>query len=294
MAWSVPLPTDATVGSTKHIADHNALRDAVSEVRSKVDGPDDKTIAATEHIAHYVIDDDASLTDAWPDRFRVTFAPEGGTDVPTFWLNEYGELRGSPAKVNTVGHRIFAALNAAGYTARSGTIPIMEVTDQRDGTRTTIFGVYKGGRVTMNRIEANETRTTANTTPWIVENMNYTVTTADADHMRIFIQGVMKFWMNEWGAIRGTSPYTWGDALVRAIRDNGDGITSGNALEVVDRRTGAPTAPANVMWGVGWVNGQVKQSGHVSGGVLTLEAGQTAANIAPTYPAGGLVVRKLA
>ena len=250
------------------------------------------TDPATENWASMTIEDDGSATSGWIDRFRVTFSPQSGVDRPTFWLNEYGEFRGMPGKDNTVAGRFFAAIDAAGYTARSGSVPVLEVTDQRDGTRTTIFGVYKGGRVTMTRIEANQTLTANAGTPWISENLNYTIQTSDTDHLRILIQGVAKFWMNEWGAIRGTSPYSWGDALVRAIRDDGDGVTSGRALEVVDRRTGAPAGDASVMWGVQWTDGRMVQGGNLVGAVYTLNSDQDETDIPANLPSGTLIVRK--
>lgn len=246
----------------------------------------------TETWASVTINDDGSSTGGWIDRFRITFVPQSGSSRPTFWLNEYGEARGMPGKDNTVAARFFAALNSAGYTARSGTVPVLEVTDQRDGTRTTIFGVYKGGRVTMTRLEANETRTSAATTPLIVQNLNYTITTGDSDHLRILVQGVAKFWMNEWGAIRGTSPYTWGDALVRAIRDNGDGITAGNAFEVVDRRTGAPSAPNNVMFGVSWTDGSINRNGVSMAMSYVLESTEDETDIPAHTPPGTIIFRK--
>src|SRR5690606_5018009 len=45
-------------------------------------------------------------------------------------------------------------------------------------------------------------------------------------------------WRNEWGALRGVSPYSWGDALLRAIRYSWDGINQGQFVELEDRRSG--------------------------------------------------------
>jgi hypothetical protein len=65
-------------------------------------------------------------------------------------------------------------------------------------------------------------------------------------------------WLNEWGGLRGTSPYAWGDALVRAIRTATDGITgAGSAIELVDRRS---AGESNTMWGLGW-DGTVRIGG---------------------------------
>ena len=304
------VPTANSVDNTK-VADGalsqakvNGLTTALS---TKLESTAVITDPTNQNWANVTINDDGSSTSNWIDRFRVTFVPQSGTSRPTFWLNEYGEFRGTPAKDNTVAGRFFAALNAAGYSARSGTVPVLEVTDIRDGTRTTIFGVYKGGRVTMNRLEANETRTGAATTPWITENIDYVLTSGDSDHLRILVQGVTKFWMNEWGAIRGTSPFNWGDALVRAIRETGDGISdgtgvagSGRALEVVDRRIVSPpdvataehTTPSSVMWGVRWKDGRMVQGGALVGAVYTLDSSEDETDIPASLPAGTLIVRK--
>jgi hypothetical protein len=83
------------------------------------------------------------------NRFQVFFKAVGGIRNLVTWINEYGELRSLPAKTNTVGLRVFAAKDAAGLIARSATTPVMEVTNQRDGTRTTIFAVYSDGATRM-------------------------------------------------------------------------------------------------------------------------------------------------
>lgn len=66
-------------------------------------------------------------------------------------------------------------------------------------------------------------------------------------------------WRNEWGALRGVSPYAWGDALLRAIRYSWDGITQGQFVELEDRRSGA----AKVLWGRRWADGALIRNGAV-------------------------------
>lgn len=98
--------------------------------------------------AEFTIDDDGSPTAGWPDRFQVSYIPDGSiTPRNTFWLNEYGEFRGMPAKQNTVGARVFAALDSTDYAARSSSIPVFEVVNTRNGTRVTRFGVLKDGSI---------------------------------------------------------------------------------------------------------------------------------------------------
>ena len=115
--------------------------------------------------------------------------------------------------------------------------------------------------------------------------------TSDPDTMQMTIVGVVRSWWNEWRALRGRNPYTtWADALVRAIVGNGD-HTGGNALEVVDRRTGAA---ASVLWGVNWGSGRMMQGDAQVGTVFVLQAGQTTADIPATLPPGTLIVRRTA
>lgn len=66
-------------------------------------------------------------------------------------------------------------------------------------------------------------------------------------------------WRNEWGALRGVSPYSWGDALLRAIRYSWDGINQGQFVELEDRRSG----PAKVLWGRRWADGALIRNGVV-------------------------------
>ena len=104
------------------------------------------TDPTTESVLEVNIYDDGSSTGSWVDRLKVQFKAVADAALhPTFWLNEYGEFRGIPAKSNTVAGRFFAAKDATDLAARSATTPVFEVTDQRDGTRTTIFAVYHDG-----------------------------------------------------------------------------------------------------------------------------------------------------
>ena len=82
--------------------------------------------------------------------------------------------------------------------------------------------------------------------------------TTDPNTTELYVGGILRGYLNEWRALRGRNPYTtFADALVRAIVGNGDN-TAGNAFELVDRRTGAPTT---VLWGVNWGNGRMTQGG---------------------------------
>lgn len=103
--------------------------------------------SATETAATFTIADDGSSTATWPNRFEVLFDPNGATAAfLTFWLNEYGEVRGNPAKSNTVGARFFAGNAPSDYTARDVTVPVLEVSSDRTN-RVTKFAVYGDGDV---------------------------------------------------------------------------------------------------------------------------------------------------
>lgn len=99
-------------------------------------------------------------------------------------------------------------------------------------------------------------------------------------------------WRNEWGALRGTSPYSgWGDSLVRAIRADDDLIGSGagalatNAFEISDRRTGRV---AGVMWGRSWVDGHLTRNGISMADCVVLGAGDP---VPAGLPVGTIIAR---
>ena len=76
----------------------------------------------------------------------------------------------------------------------------------------------------------------------------------------VHVNGVLRSWFNEWGALRGRQPYsTWGDALVRGIIEAGDFVNSGNFAELVDRNL--PAGPGRVKWGVDWKSGDTVRNG---------------------------------
>lgn len=154
---------------------------------------------------------------------------------------------------------------------------------------TTIGGISGLQAALDGKVTTSVTMSTIPSGSQFSRNITYTLATDNPDIAQIAINGIVKYWHNEWGAIRGTSPYNWGDALVRAVRSNGDGITSGRAFEVNDRRTGAPTP---ILWGVNWTDGRMVQGGQQVGAVFVLNANQSASDIPATLPTGTLIVRK--
>lgn len=101
------------------------------------------------YIAQVTIVDDGSTTTNWVDRLVFKFKDfASGLTRNTFYLNEYGEIRISPAKYNTVGFRAFVKDQPTNPTeARSTTIPVLEMMDDRT-TRTSLWGVLGDGTVT--------------------------------------------------------------------------------------------------------------------------------------------------
>jgi len=77
----------------------------------------------------------------------------------------------------------------------------------------------------------------------------------------VWVGTTLASWMNEWGALRGTGGYSWGDALVRAIRSDSISPSQTSAIEVVDRRSSVSNSPT--LWGIGW-DGVVRVGGSSS------------------------------
>lgn len=113
--------------------------------------------------------------------------------------------------------------------------------------------------------------------------------TEDPDLFTVTIEGVIRMWLNEWGALRGRSPYSgFADSLVRGQVRDGDS-TNGNWIEVNDNRTGSGNP---VLFGVGWL-GTVTQGGAAVGLVYTLDDTEDETDIPALLPAGTLVMRRL-
>ena len=138
------------------------------------------------------------------------------------------------------------------------------------------------------KFQKNQTFSSPVSTPITRTQLNFTMDTSSSNLHEFLVNGVVKFWQNEWGAVRGTSPYSWGDSLVRGIRENGDGIgPNGNFIELVDRRTGAPANPGNIMYGRKWIDGTLVRNGILMADCY-VRIGSAA--IPPLLPAGTVVV----
>lgn len=112
--------------------------------------------------------------------------------------------------------------------------------------------------------------------------------TEDPNIWQVIIGGVIRFWHNEWGAIRGRNPFPdWADALVRGIRGQGDN-SNGNYIELEDRRTGAPTDATKVMHGRRWSDGGLIRNGLSMSDAIVLGASDP---VPSNLPAGSIIVR---
>jgi hypothetical protein len=126
------------------------VSDILGEFAVKVSRGANNIAAATEQLASYTIVDDGSSTATWPNRWEWLFDPVSGAAKLVQWVNEYGELRLTPAKDNTVALRIFGR-TAPTDGAHSG--PVFEIQDNRTD-RNTKFGVEEDGDVTSGSISA--------------------------------------------------------------------------------------------------------------------------------------------
>ena len=117
-----------------------------------------------------------------------------------------------------------------------------------------------------------------------------TVVTTDPDQKTVTIAGVIRSWLNEWGALRGRSPYAgFADSLVRAQTRDGDSV-NGNFIELNDNRTGSGDP---VLWGVAWGTGEMTAGGVPVGTVFTLADTEDETDIPAILPANTLVMRRL-
>lgn len=207
------------------------------------------------------------------------------TDSPAT-LNDWKEITGSGGggAVSSVAGRTGAV------TLAKADVGLSNVDNTTDASKP----ISSATQTALNaKLTASATLATPISAPIISRNFTYALDTSNPNLVEFSLNGKAKGYLNEWGALRGTAPYSWGDALVRGIRENGDGITSGRFLEVVDRRTGSPASPANVMFGVNWSDGRVVQGGANVGTVYALNAGQTVGDIPSSLPIGTLVVRRV-
>lgn len=155
------IPEDDVVGGPNHVLRHTQLAQAINDidtrfagVQTQLDGKisnynNEATLqSGTDFFAKYYITDEGASAD-WPNRLEFWFTPAnpttGGPAHRTAFFNEYGEIRCTPGRPNTVPFRIFTK-EYSSFPARNMTVPIIEVTDDRNN-RNTLFAVYGDGKV---------------------------------------------------------------------------------------------------------------------------------------------------
>lgn len=129
------------------------------------------------------------------------------------------------------------------------------VTESQVDSLTAAAVTHANGKVTRVDDPWDETSTTPR---WRTSFIGTFATTVE-NLVEHWINGTLAAYLNEWGALRGSSPYSGaGDPLVRAIHTSTDGVTGGNALEISDR-TGSPNI---TVWGRNWVTGKLIRNGY--------------------------------
>lgn len=112
----------------------------------------DLTITANDangYVESVTVQDDGTASTTWVERLMYKFKEVGGLVRNVFYLNEYGEVRVSPARHNTTALRVFVKEFANNpVEARSTTVPVMEVMDNRT-TRTSLWGIVGDGTMVV-------------------------------------------------------------------------------------------------------------------------------------------------
>lgn len=132
------LATVARTGS------YNDLRDKPTGGTADLGGEVDPSV----NVARYTIVDDGSASQSWPNRWEWLFQAVGADPRLVQWVNEYGELRLTPGRRNTIPFRIFTRPAAADDAATGNQI---EVAVARDDRRL-LFAVGPTGDVQANNV----------------------------------------------------------------------------------------------------------------------------------------------
>lgn len=130
---------DAAGGTPLSAARLNHIEDGVAGALDKINATVVITDPTNQTIASYTITDDSTPATAWVNRFEVFFQAAGAVARHTFYLNEYGEIRVSPAKANTVPFRVFTR-ETPQDPAHSTSVNCLELMDDRT-TRTVLWSV---------------------------------------------------------------------------------------------------------------------------------------------------------
>lgn len=119
-----------------------------------IDGNDGASEGTVETVT---ITDDGTPTSGWLSRLVYRFKESvGATARNTFYLNEYGEIRVAPAKLNTTALRVFVKefpSNPSG--TRDATAPVVELMDDRTN-RNSLWALRGDGTMTRNGIPVSQ------------------------------------------------------------------------------------------------------------------------------------------
>lgn len=138
-----------------HEADTTAIHGIVDTANlflKKGNGNISLSAPTTDKIGSYTVVDDGSATSGWLDRLEF-FYDHAGAETPrrTTYLNEYCELRISPAKGSTVPLRIFQRETTSDPTHNAG-VNLFEIMDNRTD-RNIQMGIANDGTITAPNVK---------------------------------------------------------------------------------------------------------------------------------------------
>ncbi|SDH68634.1 hypothetical protein SAMN05421505_12077 [Sinosporangium album] len=128
------------------------------------------------------------------------------------------------------------------------------------------------------RVPADSTITADPAAPMIIHRRNFTIDLNSQEVMQVWVNGVKTMALNEWGALRVQSPFSW-DAGARFI---GHPTQSGNVVEYQNNTRNA------TLWGI-TKDGNTYRNGVVMAPVLVLAVGDP---VPAGTPVGTVILRK--
>lgn len=145
--------TSGVAWDTGATVEHVITADTLTGLAKRKNNDDLTLTAAGDILGEITVQDDGTSTTGWPDRFIGWFRNLAGTITnKVIWLNEYLELRLSPAKVDTTPLRLFTK-SSASAAAHSPTSPIFEMQDDPD-TGTRLLAVFPDGSLQATNVSS--------------------------------------------------------------------------------------------------------------------------------------------
>lgn len=222
----------------------------------------------------------------------------------------YGYTSGDPSKVDTAS--VGTVGGPAGPLDASGLVPAAQIPGGGGGTPAdtvtseTSYGTAAaaGAATTYSRgdhthgtpaaptptgigaVPSDSTVTADPAAPLIKHQRNYAVDSNSRNIAEYWVNGTLQAWLNEWGALRGTPPYSF-DAVVRMVAHASQ---SGNIIEYqTNDRT-------QVLWGVDETGATVQGNGSAAAVTMApvyvaAAADTLPADLPPGLPAGTVVIQ---